>query len=219
MRKPSLKSPVIAKNRIVEKHRIGAKRHIVAGILSVAILSLTGCATVPEVIKGTTATPQQNLAAVQSAPQLYVGQEARFGGSVVNMSNEKNRTRLEIAAVPLDSVARPILGERSTGRLVAYINGFVDPVDLRGQLVTVVGPITGAERGKIGETDYTFVVMNANSYKRWRLQQQVVMPPGPTGPWGWGGPGWGGPGWGPGFYGGGGWYSPAPAQVQTVVTE
>ncbi|WP_072931048.1 Slp family lipoprotein, partial [Nissabacter archeti] len=169
MRKPSMKGP------------------IVVAILSLAALSLTGCVTVPDVIKGTTATPQQNLAAVQNAPQLYVGQEARFGGSVVNMTNEKNRTRLEIAAVPLDSAARPVLGERSTGRLVAYINGFVDPVDLRGQLVTVVGPITGAEQGKIGQTDYTFVVMNANSYKRWRLQQQVVMPPGPTGPWGWGG--------------------------------
>ncbi|QCR35980.1 Slp family lipoprotein [Nissabacter sp. SGAir0207] len=187
-------------------------------LFGLTALALSGCVSVPDEIKGTTPTPQQNLAAVQNAPQLYVGQEARFGGSVVSMDNEPRRTRLEIAAVPLDSAARPILGERSTGRVVAYINGFVDPVDLRGQLVTVVGPITGSERGKIGQTDYTFVVMNANSYKRWRLQQQVVMPPGPTGPWGWG-PGWGGPGWGPGFYGGGGWYSPQPAQVQTVVTE
>jgi outer membrane lipoprotein len=30
------------------------------------------------------------------------------------------------------------------------VNGFLDPVDFRGQLVTVVGPITGVVDGKVG---------------------------------------------------------------------
>lgn len=93
------------------------------------------------------------------------------------------KTRLEIATVPLDSGARPVLGEASRGRIFADVNGFLDPVDFRGQLVTVVGPITGTVDGKIGNTPYKFMLMQATGYKRWHLVQQVVMPPQPIDPW------------------------------------
>jgi outer membrane lipoprotein len=43
--------------------------------------------------------------------------------------------------------------------------------------VTVVGPITGTVEGKIGSTPYKFMTMQVNGYKRWRLEQQVIMPP------------------------------------------
>src|SRR5471032_385381 len=188
--------------------------------ISLSVLLLSGCVTVPDDIRGTTDTPQMNLQVVQGAPQLYAGQEARFGGKVVGITNEKNKTRLEIATMPLDDGARPILGAASLGRIHAYVNGFVDPVDFKGQLVTVVGPITGVEKGTIGQTSYNFVTVDVNSFKRCHLSQQVVLPPQPIGPWGYGyGPyntRWGrgfGPGWGPG------WYNPEPARVETFVTE
>jgi outer membrane lipoprotein len=63
------------------------------------------------------------------------------------------------------------------------VNGFLDPVDFRGQLVTVVGPITGVVDGKVGSTPYKFMLMNATGYKRWNVVQQVVMPPQPIDPW------------------------------------
>ncbi|WP_145481966.1 Slp family lipoprotein [Yersinia rohdei] len=183
------------------------------GWLGLGVLLLSGCVTIPLAIQGTTATPQQNLNLVRTAPQAFIGQEARFGGSVVNVTNEPHRTRLEIVSVPLDSGARPILGDPSQGRVIAYVNGFLEPVDFRGHLITVVGPIVGVEAGKIGKTPYNFVVINATGYKRWHLEQQVLLPP-TMGPWGYNNPGmWGpGPGWG-------GWYYPAPAQIQTIVTE
>lgn len=190
--------------------RKGIARWAIAGIVSVA---LSGCVTVPDEIKGTSATPQQDLTQVMNAPQLYVGQEARFGGKVINISNQQGKTRLEIATVPLDSGARPILGEPSRGRIYADVNGFLDPVDFRGQLVTVVGPISGTVDGKVGETPYKFMLMQVNAYKRWRVVQQVMMPPQPMDPWFWG------PGPGAWRYGGWGWYPPGPAQVQSVVTE
>lgn len=182
-----------------------------------AALALSGCVTVPDAIKGTSPTPQQDLLRVMNAPQLYVGQEARFGGRVVNIDNRQGKTRLEIATVNLDEGARPQLGEPSKGRIYADVNGFLDPVDFRGQLVTVVGPITGTVEGKVGQTPYKFMVMQANGYKRWRVTQQVVMPPQPIDPWFWGGPY---PYRGHyGMWGGAGWYNPAPAQIQTIVTE
>lgn len=188
------------------------------GLLTiVATLLLSGCVTVPDAIKGTSATPQQDLASVMNAPELYVGQEARFGGRVVNIDNKAGKTRLEIATVSLDEGARPRLGEPSKGRIYADVNGFLDPVDFRGQLVTVVGPIKGTIEGKVGETPYKFMLMQSTGYKRWNVVQQVVMPPQPIDPWFWGGPY---PYRGHyGMWGGAGWYNPGPAQVQTIVTE
>ncbi|ACT06841.1 outer membrane lipoprotein, Slp family [Dickeya chrysanthemi Ech1591] len=185
------------------------------GLLLIGLSLLSGCVTVPDEIRGTSATPQMDLIRVMNAPNLYTGQESRFGGRIADIRNEADRTRLEIVALPLDGAGRPRLDEPSEGRLVAYVNRFLEPLEFKNQLITVVGPISGSEKGKIGERPYTFVVVNVQGYKRWRVVQQVVLPPRAYDPWwdrryrhAWG-PGWG-PGWNDGY---------APVQVESVVTE
>lgn len=197
----------------VKPHNLSAQT--VRGLAVVAVLLLSGCVSVPDAIKGTSPTPQDDLVRVMNAPQLYVGQEARLGGRVVSVRNEVNRTRLEIASLPLDSGARPRLDLPSEGRFIAYVNRFLEPIDFQNQLVTIVGPISGSEQGAIGDKPYRFVVVDAQGYKRWNVVQRVVMPPGAYGPWGWDARY--GHGWGPGWGFGGGWYG--PAQVESVVTE
>lgn len=81
--------------------------------------------------------------------------------------------------------------------------------------MTVVGPISGTVEGKIGSTPYKFLLIKATGYKRWNLTQQVVLPPQPMDPWGFGPHPWR---YGYG-YGYGGWYNPGPAEVRTIVTE
>lgn len=182
-------------------------------------LLLAGCVSVPDSIKGASQNIEQNFARVHASPQSFVGWEARFGGTVVNVVNQKEGTMLEIAVSPLDEGARPVLGSSSEGRLIAKTPLFLDPVDFKNRLVTVVGKITGSIDGKIGQTPYTYVTMDINGYQRWRLAQQVILPPQP-GPWGYGpGPGWHGHGWGPYWGPGWGWYNPGPAQIHTYVTQ
>ncbi|MDC9819833.1 Slp family lipoprotein [Pectobacterium polonicum] len=181
---------------------------------AVALL-LSGCVTVPDAIKGTSPTPQDDLVRVMNAPQIYVGQESRFGGRVVSIRNEANKTRLEIASMPLDSGAKPLLDMPSEGRFIAYVNRFLEPVDFKDQLVTVVGPIVGTERGAIGDKPYRYVVVDAQGYKRWNVVQRLMAPPSGYGPWGWrAGYGYG---WGPGWGFDGGW--PGPARIENIVTE
>ncbi|SUG47422.1 lipoprotein [Salmonella enterica subsp. arizonae] len=91
---------------------MAVQKRLIKGALACAFaLMLSGCATIPDAIKGSSPTPQQDLVRVMNAPQLYIGQEARFGGKVVAVQNQQGKTRLEIATVPLDSGARPVLGE------------------------------------------------------------------------------------------------------------
>lgn len=198
-------------NQAFERRRSRWTRGGWCALLLLSLSVLSGCVTVPDEIRGTSATPQMDLIRVMNAPNLYVGQESRFGGRIADIRNEANRTRLEIVTLPLDNAGRPRLDEPSEGRLVAYVNGFLEPVEFKNQLITVVGPITGSEQGKIGERPYTFVVVKVEGYKRWRVVQQMVLPPRAYDPW------WDrryrhvwGPGWNDGY---------APVQVETVVTE
>ncbi|WP_447722364.1 Slp family lipoprotein [Edwardsiella tarda] len=197
-------------------------RRIIRAIAAAGVVGLmgllAGCVSVPESVRGTSPTPQQNFVAVQNAPDLYVGQEARFGGMVVSVTNKKEASYLEIAVMPLDDAARPILGQAAQGRILAKSVNFLDPVNFNHQLVTVVGPLTGSVAGKIGQTPYTFVTLDITGYQRWQVDQQVIMPPQPLGlaPWGYD-PYWRGPYWGPGFGPGWGWGPPMPARIENVV--
>ena len=182
-------------------------------LLAVAAVAvaLSGCVSVPDAIKGTSPTPQQDLVQVMNAPPQCTLARKRFGGKVVNVQNQRGkpaRNRHRTAGQQLRSQCWA-----AYGRIFADVNGFLDPVDFRGQLVTVVGPIAGVVDGKVGSTPYKFMLMNATGYKRWNVVQQVVMPPQPIDPWMLGPRPWS---YG---YGGWGWYNPGPAEVRNVVTE
>ena len=188
------------------------------GLLLTCTLVLTGCVSIPDSLQGSSPQPQQDLLRVMNDPAIYTGQESRFGGKVVNVTNLNGKTRLEIATQPLDESARPRLGAASVGRIYADIHGFVDPVDVRDQFVTVLGNIKGTEPGKIGEANYKFVVIDVRGYQRWHLTRQVMSPPQPIDPWIWYGPTRHRPGyWGPNPYWG--MMNSGPAEVQTILTE
>ncbi|PUX51763.1 Slp family lipoprotein, partial [Cronobacter sakazakii] len=70
---------------------VGQQSMVRSGLLALSVLLVSGCVSVPDAIKGTSPTPQQDLVRVMNAPELYIGQEARFGGRVVNVDNEKGK--------------------------------------------------------------------------------------------------------------------------------
>ncbi|MCL5801227.1 MAG: Slp family lipoprotein, partial [Gammaproteobacteria bacterium] len=94
-----------------------------AGPALVALL--TACATTPPAaLQGTfsTLTPQQTLM------QAATGQSVRWGGEIIQTLPGKDETCFEIIARPLDSTARPILGDNAQqGRFIACSQGFYDP--------------------------------------------------------------------------------------------
>ncbi|XPE23607.1 Slp family lipoprotein [Shigella sonnei] len=87
---------------------------------------LSGCVTVPDAMQGSSPTPQQDLVRVMSAPQLYVGQEARFGGKAVAGQTSKGKHAWKW--LPYHWTAQPDRRwETSRGRIYADVNGFLDP--------------------------------------------------------------------------------------------
>lgn len=142
-------------------------------ILSLSFL-LAACSSIPQNIKGNNQPDiQKSFVAVHNQPGLYVGQQARFGGKVINVINGKTDTLLEISVLPLDSYAKPDIEANYQGRLLARQSGFLDPVNYRNHFVTILGTIQGEQPGFINKVPYNFLEVNMQGIQVWHLREVV----------------------------------------------
>ncbi|MEO6697177.1 MAG: Slp family lipoprotein [Gammaproteobacteria bacterium] len=135
-----------------------------AGLALGALLS--ACATTPPVVlQGTfsSLTPQQSLT------QPATGQTVRWGGEIIQTLPGKDETCFELIARPLDSTARPILGDNAQqGRFIVCNKGFYDPeVYVKGRELTVIGRLQPPSQGKIGEYEYRYPRVQSDSLHLW----------------------------------------------------
>lgn len=132
------------------------------GVLVLALLA-SGCATVPEPLGG----EFRSLTPEQSGDQ-HVGQQVRWGGSIVDTRPGKAETCIEILSRSLDERARPHAGDANQGRFLACREGFEDPAVFEsGRDITVVGTLTGFVEGRIGEFSYVYPRVAADTLFLW----------------------------------------------------
>lgn len=176
--------------------------------LSVAgALALGGCATIPQPLQGN--YPPVSLEAARSGSAASA--QVRWGGEIIETQPREQQTCFFVLAEPLDSQARPRADGDSTGRFVACKDGFYDPeVFRKGRELTVTGTLAGTIQHKIGEFDYTYPKVEANTVYLWPRRPMYVQRPyepwGPWGPWGPCDPFWSS--WGCGWGGFGPWSYP-----------
>lgn len=165
--------------------------------LSAACL-LAACAT-PAPLKGSYVpmTPAQASAADAT------GSVVRWGGRIVSVETQAQRTCFEMIGIRLDSNGQPRnRSDESGGRFIACRTGFYDPALFeKNREVTFTGRIEGYETRKIGDYEYRFPRVAADVVYLWPVRDrvEVVADPmfSPYMGWGWGRGGWGwGVGWG-----------------------
>lgn len=171
--------------------------------LAIVLLAagLASCATVPVPLQGqfAAATPRDATGAG--------GQTVRWGGEIIKVEPKTDSTCFEILSRRLDDSARPVASDPNGGRFIACRSGFYDPEEFqRGRDLTVIGRVTGTDRGKVGDFDYAYPHVAADTIYLWPKRPLYIRQPyyydpwlyGPYGgPWGYG-PYWGGYwGWGP----------------------
>ncbi len=172
---------------------------VAVGWLGAVCLALLGaCARVPPQLQGT--FPPVTVADAQRDPKT--GERVRWGGEIVSTTPQAGDTCLEVVSKPLACTTRPRGGDETFGRFVACAPGFYDPAIYAPKRdVTVVGTLEPGSQGKVGEADYTFARLRAETVYLWPARDPVERVYAPYG-WGWGYPGWGwGLGWG-GYWGG-----------------
>lgn len=142
-------------------------------ILIGSFLLLGGCTAIPEPIQvaNDDALVSYTQALEQSA--TAVGKEARWGGVIAEVSNSDAGTVIEVVNFDLQSWGRPLIGDQSSGRFRALIDGFVDPmVYKQGSAVTFTGRVQEPQFGTIGEYNYLFPVLQVSGKYLWPKQAE-----------------------------------------------
>lgn len=107
--------------------------------------------------------------AVQQAPEKYRGETVMWGGKIINTVPGEKSTELVVLQLGLSSQDRPEDNDQSGGRFIVRSSRFLDPaVYPQGTLVTVVGPVKGAETRPIGQMAYRYPVMDVIEIKKWQ---------------------------------------------------
>jgi outer membrane lipoprotein len=166
--------------------------------------TLTACATAPVVLRGEFA----ELNPAQSATAPHAGERVRWGGEIIRVEPGEVSTCFEILSRELDASARPGREDGSQGRFIACRSGFYDPeVFVKGRELTITGTLDGKQLGQVGQFDYTYPKVAADTIYLWPRRPLVVTQR----------PAWPfyDPFWGPGFgpYWRSGFWGPPPIVI------
>lgn len=138
-------------------------------VITVLISLLASCASTPDF---DTSQVDQSLTpqSVVSEAELNHGKTALWGGTILDTRNLKDSTQIEVLAYPLDSSYRPLLESKPLGRFIIVHRGFLEPnIYTQGRLVSVLGKISGIQSGTVGETTYSYAVINSEQLHLWSL--------------------------------------------------
>ena len=146
-------------------------RKLIVGLLAATMI---GCAAVPESLMTDSENPITDVTALSDPSGQDLGQAIRLGGVIAAIDNGEQKTRLEIVAMPIGSDGKPKLGNSTQQRFVAYVDGFLEPMEYHpGRLISVAGHVDGEEQGKVGEFNYRFPVITASGTQLWQVRQEV----------------------------------------------
>ena len=130
---------------------------------------LSGCASTPDfdtIQVDRSLTPQS----VAAEPELNRGKTALWGGTILDTRNLKDSTHIEVLAYPLNTSHRPLLESKPLGRFIIQHQGYLEPTTYaQGRLLSVLGKVSGSQSGNVGDSTYTYAVINSTQLHLWPL--------------------------------------------------
>ncbi|WP_290634109.1 Slp family lipoprotein [Aquisalimonas sp.] len=139
----------------------------VAGAAVVLAAVITGCSSLPGEIRN---PPRDAVAFHEGAsdPDAFKGEEVRWGGEIIGVDNRDSKSWIEVLQRPLDVDGRPLDTDRTGGRFVVRVDGFLDPaVYAEGRDLTVHGTIERGAEGAIGNQPYLYTIIDAETTYLW----------------------------------------------------
>jgi len=132
------------------------------------VLLLPACSShIPVEISEPLPTELQ-ISQVRENIDQYIGQKVRWGGSILSTDNKENTSLISIVSFPLNGNGRPTDSGESSGRFIAVLNDFLEPlVYSEDRQITINGTITGTENRKVGEFLYNYPVVKVEHYHLW----------------------------------------------------
>jgi outer membrane lipoprotein len=157
------------------------------------LATLTACTTIPEQIQGT----YSDISPARVEPSAF-GASVRWGGVLIDATNQASSTCFEVLSRGLDKYLRPLQEDRTAGRFIACKAGFHDPeVFAPGREVTLTGTLRNIEVREIDQFNYSYPVVDVKELVLWEPRQEVMVIDHMYDPFWY--PYWGSPYWG-GYY-------------------
>lgn len=138
-----------------------------------ALLMLAACAPAP-IYKTSTGAVTAAPFEVAQAPGKFSGNAVVWGGRIVQVRVFADHSEIELLAYPLDSSQRPKANDSGSGRFIAVMPGYVEPLDYpTGSLMTIDGKLNGSRAGKVGEADYVFPLVAVGQSHVWTAAEMT----------------------------------------------
>jgi outer membrane lipoprotein len=145
-------------------------------LLLLSVVILVACASSTEFKTegvNTNLTPKGAAA----GSEVLKGEQVLWGGVIIASTNLKEATQLEILAYPLDDYQRPNSSDKALGRFLALQPGYLETADYaQGRHITVKGMRGEKRMGRVGESEYTYPVVNINQLHLWPKEGEYVEP-------------------------------------------
>jgi outer membrane lipoprotein len=107
------------------------------------------------------AQPPVTFADLRTNPEELKGRTVILGGEILQTSNLREGTRMEILQRPLSQSETPKLTDTTGGRFMAFCKEYLDPAVYAPQRrITMAGRVLGSYDGKVGEVDYTYPLIS-----------------------------------------------------------
>lgn len=151
-------------------------------MIAIATVLLAACASQPKPLQGEFA----QISPRDASSIDRTGALVRWGGRIVKVEPQSNRTCFEMISTRLNTFGRPYWATDDVGgRFIACRDGFYDPALFQtNREVTFTGHIDGYENRRIGEYDYRFPRVAADVVYLWPIQERVDVVTRPA-PWPW----------------------------------
>ncbi|HKJ08864.1 MAG TPA: Slp family lipoprotein [Gammaproteobacteria bacterium] len=136
-------------------------------IVGAIVALVAGCATTPPLdTSGVDRTITPSAAAYH--PARFSGHQVLWAGTIVQATNLRHRTQLQVLGYPLDGSLGPDTAAKPQRRFLVEKAGYLETVDFApGREITVVGTLHGVSQGKVGQAPYTFPVVKARQLYLW----------------------------------------------------
>lgn len=113
--------------------------------------------------------PAVTFVHVLHAPQSFIGKTMILGGVIAETRNLDGVSEIEVVEKELDYSGYPSSADKSLGRFIFKKKGYLEAeIFTKGRVVTGAGTLVGTVKGKIGETDYEFPVVEVEELKLWK---------------------------------------------------
>lgn len=138
-------------------------------VLLALVTLMASCASTPDfdtTLVDQALTPQS----VVAEPERNRGKTAPWGGTILDIRNLKDSTHIEVLAYPLTISHRPLLESKPLGRFILQHQGYLEPTTYaQGRVLSVLGRVSGSQSGNVGESAYTYAVINSEQLHLWSL--------------------------------------------------